>query len=76
MRRVEADQNWSLMCPHECPGLDDCWGEEFDKLYEKYEKEKKFKRQVRAQALWYAIVEAQIETGNPYMVLTFDLIFV
>jgi ribonucleoside-diphosphate reductase subunit M1 len=56
------------MCPHECPGLQDCWGEEFDQLYEKYEKSKKYKRQVRAQSLWYAIVESQIETGNPYMV--------
>jgi ribonucleoside-diphosphate reductase subunit M1 len=68
MRRVEADGMWSLMCPHECPGLQDCWGEEFDQLYEKYEKSKKHKRQVRAQSLWYAIVESQIETGNPYMV--------
>ena len=68
MRRVEADQMWSLMCPHECPGLHDCWGEEFERLYEKYENDGKYKRQVRAQTLWYSIVEAQIETGNPYMV--------
>ncbi|CAK9253189.1 unnamed protein product, partial [Sphagnum jensenii] len=68
MRRVEADGMWSLMCPHECPGLHDCWGEQFEQLYEKYENLKKYKRQVRAQSLWYAIVESQIETGNPYMV--------
>ncbi|XP_054158683.1 ribonucleoside-diphosphate reductase large subunit-like [Oppia nitens] len=68
MKRVESDGVWSLMCPHECPGLHDCWGDEFDQLYMKYEQEKRYKRQVRAQALWYAIVESQIETGNPYMV--------
>ena len=68
MKRVQSDSHWSLMCPHECPGLEDCWGEEFETLYERYEKEKRYKRQVRAQDLWYAIVEAQIETGNPYMV--------
>ncbi|KAI2800291.1 Ribonucleoside-diphosphate reductase large subunit [Blomia tropicalis] len=67
MKRVQSDSHWSLMCPHECPGLEDCWGEEFETLYERYEKEKRYKRQVRAQDLWYAIVEAQIETGNPYM---------
>jgi ribonucleoside-diphosphate reductase subunit M1 len=68
MKRVEADAMWSLMCPHDCPGLFDSWGEEFERLYEKYEKEKRFIRQVRAQTLWFAIVEAQIETGTPYMV--------
>lgn len=67
MKRVEADANWSLMCPHECPGLADCWGDEFEALYEKYEKEGRFKRQIRAQAVWYAIIESQIETGTPYM---------
>lgn len=68
MKRVQADGVWSLMCPHECPGLQDCWGEAFEELYEKYEGEKRYKRQVRAQQLWYAIIESQIETGNPYMV--------
>ena len=68
MKRVQADGLWSLMCPHECPGLQDCWGEAFEELYEKYEGEKRYKRQVRAQQLWYAIIESQIETGNPYMV--------
>ncbi|CAG2123506.1 unnamed protein product, partial [Medioppia subpectinata] len=68
MKRVEADGMWSLMCPHECPGLFDSWGEKFEQLYEKYESEGRYKRQVRAQQLWFAIVEAQIETGTPYMV--------
>ncbi|CAH1646695.1 unnamed protein product [Spodoptera littoralis] len=67
MKRVEANQNWSIMCPHECPGLSDCWGEEFDALYEKYESEGRFVKQVRAQILWKAIIEAQVETGTPYM---------
>nr|MBE5726853.1 ribonucleoside diphosphate reductase large subunit [Cucujiformia] len=67
MKRVESDGVWSLMCPHLCPGLSDCWGEEFEKLYEQYEKEKKFVRQVEAQTLWRAIIRAQVETGTPYM---------
>ena len=67
MKRVEADGMWSLMCPHQCPGLSDCWGEEFEKLYTTYEEEKKYLRQVKAQQLWYAIIESQIETGTPYM---------
>lgn len=68
MKRVQDDGVWSLMCPHESPGLSDCWGEEFEKLYEKYESEGRFRRQVRAQRLWEAIIESQIETGTPYMV--------
>lgn len=67
MKRVENDEEWSLMCPHECPGRHDVWGEEFEELYTKYEKERLFKRKVRAQSLWFAIVEAQVETGTPYM---------
>merc|ERR1719370_876679 len=67
MKRVKADENWSLMCPDECPGLHEVWGEEFDKLYEKYEKEGRAKKTVKAQQLWYAIIESQIETGTPYM---------
>lgn len=67
MRRVESDGMWSLMCPNECPGLQDCWGEAFDKLYESYEKQGKFRRQIKAQKLWFAILEAQTETGTPYM---------
>uniref|UniRef100_UPI00398ED33F ribonucleoside-diphosphate reductase large subunit isoform X1 n=2 Tax=Pristiophorus japonicus TaxID=55135 RepID=UPI00398ED33F len=67
MRRVENNQDWSLMCPHDCPGLDDCWGEEFVALYERYEKEGRTRKVVKAQQLWYAIIESQTETGTPYM---------
>ncbi|KAK9870879.1 hypothetical protein WA026_009836 [Henosepilachna vigintioctopunctata] len=67
MKRVESNGIWSLMCPHLCPGLSDCWGEEFEKLYEKYEADGKFVRQVEAQKLWHAIIISQVETGTPYM---------
>ncbi|KAK8391122.1 hypothetical protein O3P69_017045 [Scylla paramamosain] len=67
MHRVEANEEWSLMCPAECPGLHDTWGDEFEKLYIRYEKEGRAKRKVKAQALWYAIIESQVETGTPYM---------
>lgn len=67
MKRVEEEGVWSLMCPNECPGLSDCHSEEFEALYTKYESEGKFRRQIKARELWAAIIEAQIETGNPYM---------
>ena len=67
MKRVEQKGKWSLMCPDECPGLYDTYGEEFEQLYEKYEKEGKVRRTVEAQELWFAIIESQIETGTPYM---------
>lgn len=67
MRRVEADQEWSLMCPHKCPGLFDCWGEKFEDLYTKYEAEGRYTKQVKARDLWIHIVDCQIETGTPYM---------
>ena len=67
MKRVEANGNWTLMCPNECPGLADCWGEEFETLYQKYEAEGKGKKTIKAQQLWFAILESQVETGNPYM---------
>ena len=67
MRRVEANGEWSLFCPNQAPGLADCWGEEFDALYEKYEREGRALKVVKAQQLWFAIMEAQVETGNPYM---------
>ena len=67
MKRVEAEGDWSLMCPNECPGLSDCHSAEFEALYEKYEAEGKFRKQIKARELWAAIIEAQIETGNPYM---------
>ncbi|KIH64114.1 ribonucleoside-diphosphate reductase, alpha subunit [Ancylostoma duodenale] len=68
MKRVEKDQDWSLMCPHECPGLDDCWGEKFEELYTSYEAEGRYRKQVRARKLWEHIVSSQIETGTPYIV--------
>jgi ribonucleoside-diphosphate reductase alpha subunit len=67
MRRVEADQAWSLMCPHRCPGLSDAYGDEFDALYRRYESEGKFEKQIRAKDLWTAIVTSQIESGTPYL---------
>ncbi|MDC1211965.1 ribonucleoside-diphosphate reductase subunit alpha [bacterium] len=67
MKRVEEGGDWSLMCPDECPGLADCYGEEFEKLYTKYEKEGKVKKTIKAQELWFKILESQIETGTPYM---------
>lgn len=103
MRRVEKDGMWSLMCPHQCPGLSDCWGEEFEKLYEKYvdaflslfsfqsdykprsftswwhawnfnhlsffryEAEGRYMKQVKAQQVWMAVIESQVETGTPFM---------
>jgi ribonucleoside-diphosphate reductase alpha chain len=67
MKRVEANAHWSLFCPNEAPGLCDVWGEEFEKLYETYEKMGKARKVIRAQDLWFAIIDAQIETGTPYM---------
>ena len=67
MKRVEANGDWSLFCPHEAPGLSDCWGEEFETLYTKYETAGKARKTIKAQDLWFAIVESQIETGTPYM---------
>ena len=67
MKRVQEDGVWSLMCPHACQGLAQCYGEDFDRLYQQYESEGRFVKQVRARELWTAIVLAQIESGNPYM---------
>ncbi len=67
MKRVEDDGTWSLMCPDECPGMDEVYGDEFEALYTKYEAQGKFHRQVRARELWEEILGAQIETGTPYM---------
>lgn len=67
MKRVEADEEWSLFCPNEAPGLADCYGEEFEKLYEKYEREGRARKVVKAQELWFEILESQTETGTPYM---------
>jgi len=67
MQRVEANEDWSLFCPHEAPGLADCWGKEFEALYTKYEKEGRARKTVKAQELWFAILDAQVETGTPYL---------
>jgi ribonucleoside-diphosphate reductase alpha subunit len=67
MERVQANAEWSLMCPRECPGLADCHGEEFRKLYEEYERSGKARQTIKAQVLWFAILDAQVETGTPYM---------
>lgn len=67
MQRVEENGDWSLFCPHEAPGLADCYGKEFEALYEKYEKEGRQRRTVKAQELWFAVLESQTETGTPYM---------
>ncbi|RKF57597.1 Ribonucleoside-diphosphate reductase large chain [Golovinomyces cichoracearum] len=67
MKRVEKNGEWTLMCPNECPGLSDVYGDEFEALYEKYESEGKGRKTIMAQKLWYSILEAQTETGNPFM---------
>jgi len=67
MERVEANEDWSLFCPHEAPGLADCWGKEFVDLYTKYEKEGRARKVVKAQELWFAILDSQVETGTPYL---------
>src|SRR5210317_1539533 len=67
MKRVQENEDWTLMCPSECPGLFDCHGEEFVKLYTKYEKEGRGRRTVKAREVWSKIMESQIETGTPYM---------
>ena len=67
MKRVEENGEWTLMCPNECPGLSDTYGKDFEKLYKKYEKEGRGRKTIKAQELWFKIMESQIETGNPYM---------
>src|ERR1700748_2222053 len=67
MQRVEANEDWSLFCPHEAPGLADCFGKDFEKIYKKYEKEGRARRTVKAQELWFAVLDAQVETGTPYL---------
>ncbi|MEP6949897.1 MAG: ribonucleoside-diphosphate reductase subunit alpha [Ginsengibacter sp.] len=67
MKRVEANEAWSLFCPNEAPGLSECWGEKFEILYTTYETEGKARKTIKAQDLWFAILESQIETGTPYM---------
>lgn len=67
MKRVEENGEWSLFCPHEAPGLHECHGAEFEKLYHRYEAEGRARKVIKAQELWFAILDAQIETGTPYL---------
>jgi ribonucleoside-diphosphate reductase alpha chain len=67
MKRVKENAEWSLFCPNEAPGLDESYGEQFEALYTKYEKEGKARKTVKAQELWFTILDAQIETGTPYI---------
>ena len=67
MKRVEENGEWTLMCPNECPGMSDVYGDEFETLYLKYESEGKGRKTIKAQDLWFKICESQIETGTPYM---------
>jgi ribonucleotide reductase alpha subunit/intein/homing endonuclease len=67
MERIKNDQNWSLFCPHKCPGLSDKYGNEFAELYEKYESQGKANRTIKARELWFKILDAQMETGTPYI---------
>ena len=67
MKRVEEDGEWHLMCPNECPGLPDVYGEEFNELYKMYVVQGRFKKAVKAREVWDAILKSQVETGTPYM---------
>jgi len=67
MKRVEADADWTLFCPNEAPGLSDVWGDAFEELYTKYEKEGRGRKTVSAQKLWFKILDSQMETGTPYL---------
>jgi ribonucleoside-diphosphate reductase alpha chain len=67
MKRVQEDAMWTLMCPNECPGLDEVYGEKFEELYTSYETQNKGRKTVKARELWEKILESQIETGTPYM---------
>ena len=67
MKRVEEDTTWTLMCPNECPGLDELYGDEFEALYTSYEAQGKGRKTIKARELWEKILESQIETGTPYM---------
>tara|TARA_B100000035_G_scaffold157816_1_gene134539 strand:+ start:43488 stop:46034 length:2547 start_codon:yes stop_codon:yes gene_type:complete len=67
MKRISENGDWTLMCPDKCPGLSDVYGDEFDTLYQKYEKEGKGNKTMKARDLWFKILDSQIETGTPYM---------
>lgn len=68
MERMKTDGNWTLMCPDECPGLADVYGKDFEELYSKYENEGKGRKTMKARDLWFQILDAQMETGTPYLV--------
>ena len=67
MEKVKNDEDWSLFCPHKCPGLADCYGTEFKILYEKYCQEGKANKTIKARTLWFKILDSQMETGTPYL---------
>lgn len=67
MERVKSDGLWTLMCPDECPGLSDVYGDEFKKLYENYEENSKTRQTMKARDLWFQILDSQMETGTPYL---------
>ena len=67
MKKVETNEEWALMCPHECPGLSDCYGDEFETLYNKYVSENRHRKMVKARDLWLHIMDSQMETGTPYL---------
>ena len=67
MERIKSDGNWTLMCPDECPGLADLYGDEFKELYEKYETSGRGRVTMSARKLWFQILDAQMETGTPYL---------
>lgn len=67
MERVMGNKIWSLFCPDKCPGLSDCYGDEYRKLYLKYENEGRFNKQIDARGLWIKILDSQMETGTPYL---------
>lgn len=67
MKKVETNADWCLMCPDECPGLSDVYGDEFEKLYEFYESEHRYKKKVNARDVWSSIILSQVETGGPYI---------
>ena len=67
MKRVKEDKEWTLMCPDECPGLSDVYGDDFEKLYIEYENNNKGKKSVSARKLWFDILDSQMETGTPYL---------
>ncbi len=67
MEKVKKDEDWALFCPHKCPGLADCYGAEFNALYAKYQLEGKANKIIKARALWFKILDSQMETGTPYL---------